>query len=151
MLSNERENNKLLRNLPMQEILQERRRQNKQEQWRERVLDYMLPPSQLSISTSNICFGKSLVGNVSIMSHRQHPPNDMSSRHMSSCRKNVGNVCRTLEKNVVPTCQMTCRQDIIQDFADMSAKSFGHKEKKQNFAENHAVTVWFSARKSWIW
>ena len=57
MLSNEQENNKLLRNLPIQEILQERRSQNKQEQIRERVLDYMLPPSQPSISTSTICLG----------------------------------------------------------------------------------------------
>ena len=39
----------------MQEILQERRSQNKQEQIRETVLVYMLPPSQLSISTSTIC------------------------------------------------------------------------------------------------
>ena len=41
----------------MQEILQERRSQNKQEQIRERVLDYMLPPLQLSISMSTICLG----------------------------------------------------------------------------------------------
>ncbi len=39
MTSNEQENNKLLRNLPIQEILQEKRSQNKQEQIRERVLD----------------------------------------------------------------------------------------------------------------
>ena len=57
MLSNEQENNKVLRNLPMQEILQERRSQNKQEQIRERVLDYMSPPSQLSVSTSTIWLG----------------------------------------------------------------------------------------------
>jgi len=37
MLSNEQENNKLLRNLPIHEILQERRSRNKQEQIRERV------------------------------------------------------------------------------------------------------------------
>ena len=30
---------------------------NKQEQIRETVLDYMLPPSQLSVSTSTICLG----------------------------------------------------------------------------------------------
>ncbi len=41
----------------MQEILQERRSQNKQEQIRERVLDYMLLLSQASISTSTICLG----------------------------------------------------------------------------------------------
>jgi len=41
----------------MQEILQERMSQNKQEQRRERVLDYTLPPPQLSISTSSICLG----------------------------------------------------------------------------------------------
>ena len=41
----------------MQEILQERRSQNKQEQIRETVLDYMLPLSQLSLSTSTICLG----------------------------------------------------------------------------------------------
>ena len=41
----------------MQEILQEKRSQNKQEQIRERVLDYILPPSQPSISTSTICLG----------------------------------------------------------------------------------------------
>ena len=41
----------------MQEISQERRSQNKQEQIRERVLDYILPPSQPSISTSTICLG----------------------------------------------------------------------------------------------
>ena len=41
----------------MQEILQERRSQNKQEQIRERVLDYMLPPSQPSVTTSTICLG----------------------------------------------------------------------------------------------
>ena len=35
-----------------------------------------------------------------------------------------------------------------QDFADMSDDSFGHKEKKQSFAENCAVMVQFSARKS---
>ena len=29
-----------------------------------------------------------LVGNVGVMSRRQHPPNDMSSRHMSACRRN---------------------------------------------------------------
>ena len=57
MLSNEQENNKLLRNLPIQEILQKRRSQNKQEQIRERVLDIMLPPSQASVSTSTICSG----------------------------------------------------------------------------------------------
>ena len=54
---NEQENNKLLRNLPTQKILQERRSRNKQEQIRERVLDYMLPPSQPSVSTSTICLG----------------------------------------------------------------------------------------------
>ena len=57
MLSNEQESNKLLENLPMQEILQERRCQNKQEQIRETVLDYMLPPSQPSVSMSTICLG----------------------------------------------------------------------------------------------
>ncbi len=57
MLSNEQENNKLLRNLPIQEILQERKSQNKQEQIRERVLDYMLPLSQASVSTYRICLG----------------------------------------------------------------------------------------------
>ena len=57
MLSNEQENNKLLRNLPIHEILQERRSQNKQEQIRERVLDYMLPLSQPSVSMSTICLG----------------------------------------------------------------------------------------------
>ena len=57
MLSNEQENNKLFRNLPIQEILQERWSQNKQEQIRERVLDYMVPPSQASVSTSTICLG----------------------------------------------------------------------------------------------
>ena len=41
----------------MQAILQERRCQNKQEQIRETVLDYMLPPSQRSISMSTICLG----------------------------------------------------------------------------------------------
>ena len=57
MLSNEQENNKIYENLPMQEILQERRSQNKQEQIRETVLDYMLPPSQPSISMFTICLG----------------------------------------------------------------------------------------------
>ena len=57
MLSSEQENNKLLRNLPIQEILQKRRSQNKQEQRRERVLDIMLPPSQASVSMSTICLG----------------------------------------------------------------------------------------------
>ena len=57
MLSIEQENNKLLRNLPIQEILQERRSQNKQEQIRERVLDYMLPLSQAFVSTSTVCLG----------------------------------------------------------------------------------------------
>ena len=57
MLSNEQENNKLLRNLPIQEILQERRSQNKQEQIRERELAYMLPHLQPFASTSTICLG----------------------------------------------------------------------------------------------
>ena len=57
MLSNEQENNKVLRNVPMQEILQERRSQNKQEQIRKRELDYMLLSLQLSVSTSDICLG----------------------------------------------------------------------------------------------
>ena len=57
MLSNEQENNQHLRNLPIQEILQKRRSQSKQEQISERVLDYMLPPSQASVSTSTICSG----------------------------------------------------------------------------------------------
>ncbi len=37
--------------------MQERRSQNKQEQIRERVLDYMLPPLQLYVSMSSICLG----------------------------------------------------------------------------------------------
>ena len=37
--------------------MQERRSQNKQEQIRARVLDYMLPPLQASVSTSTICLG----------------------------------------------------------------------------------------------
>ncbi len=42
----------------MEEILQERTSQNEQEQRRKRVLDYMLPPLQQSISTSKICLEK---------------------------------------------------------------------------------------------
>ncbi len=43
----------------MQEIMQEKRSQNKREQRRERVRDYMLPPSQPSVSMSSICLGMS--------------------------------------------------------------------------------------------
>ncbi len=52
--------------------------------------------------------------------------------HPDTCRhagKMSGMLAQHWKKNVLPTCQATCRQDIIQDFADMSAKSFGHKEK----------------------
>ena len=70
-----------------------------------------------------------LVGNVDIVSHRQDPPNDILSQHMLACWQNVGKVGPTLGKNVILTCQTTCQQDIIQDFPDMSADSFGHKEK----------------------
>ncbi len=48
---------------------------------------------------------------------------------MLACRQNVEKVCPTLGKNVSPTCQTTCRHDIIQDFANMLTDSFGHKEK----------------------
>ena len=61
----------------------------------------------------------------------------------NTCRhvgKMSGMSARHWKNNVGPTCQTTCQQDIIQDFAGMSATSFGHKEKKQNFAENRAVT-----------
>ena len=67
--------------------------------------------------------------------------------------KILGLTARHREKNVISTCQTTCRQDAIQDFADMSAKSFGHKKKRQSFAENCAVMVWLRAWKSrkWYW
>ena len=77
MLSNEQENNKLLRNLPIQEILQKRRSQNKQEQIRERVLDIMLPPSQASVSTSTICSG---------MRHNHKQDVDILIRSISTTR-----------------------------------------------------------------
>ena len=86
------------------------------------------------------------------MPRRQHPPNDMSSRHMSSCRQNVGNVGPTLGKKmssqpakrhvdktsskILPTCRL-----ILLDI----------KKKQQSFAENHTVMVWFGARKSQKW
>ena len=49
MLSNEQENNKLLRNVPIQKILQERRSQNKQEQIRREYVD------ETSVSVLVVC------------------------------------------------------------------------------------------------
>ncbi len=50
----------------------------------------------------------------------------------NTCRC-VGKIFKMLAwhpaKNVVPTSQKTCRQDISQDFANMLADSFRHKEK----------------------
>ena len=63
------------------------------------------------------------------MSYHQDPPNDMLFRYMSACWQNIGNVGLTLGKNVVPTCQTTRQDDIIQDCDNMSADSFWHKEK----------------------
>ena len=55
--------------------------------------------------------------------------------------KMPGMLAQHWEENVVPTFQTTCQQDIIQDFADMLADSFGHNEKKQSFVKNFAVMV----------
>ena len=59
----------------------------------------MAPDKPVALPTWGLA-APGLVGNVGIMSCRQHPPNDMSSRHMSSCRQNVGNVGPTLGKKM---------------------------------------------------
>jgi hypothetical protein len=57
---------------------------------------------------------------------------------MLSCHQNVKKVHLTLGKKFVPTCQKTCRQD-IKKIANMSADSFGHKEKNSKALQKIAL------------
>ena len=43
---------------------------------------------------------KNLAGNVGVASRRQDPPNDMSSRHLPTCRRHVENVGPTFGKKM---------------------------------------------------
>ncbi len=87
-------------------------------------------------------FLKDLVGNVDVVSRCQHPPNDMSSRHVPTCCKNVGNVgptfcqilsygpCQTKWHVISGQSQPTCRLNLLDI-----------KKNQHSFADNRTVMV----------